>query len=70
VRQAGSIHSQAVLVTSGINWEGKRQIPEVTRALCAETHEAWRGDNRCIDMDMLSRPAQRAPRESRVDLGP
>jgi hypothetical protein len=70
VREDGVIESQAVLVAIGINWEGKRQILEVTRALCAETHEVWLEDNRCIDMDMLSRAAPRAAQESRIDLRP
>lgn len=25
----------------------------LVRALCAETHEAWLEDNRCINMDLL-----------------
>jgi len=31
----------------------RRADPRLTRALCAETHEAWLEDNRYLNMDLL-----------------
>jgi transposase-like protein len=42
----------------------------LTRALCAETHEAWLEDNRYINTDLLREERKEAAQEGSLSLRP